>query len=82
MIMGKKKQKVTYVDDGRTLADMSGVTGGMRLGKRDKVRTRPDAKDVWSTYWNAVKMMFGPMLVFIVCMAVVYMIVYFLFSVM
>ena len=26
--MGKKKEKITYVDDGRTIADMSGVTGG------------------------------------------------------
>lgn len=80
--MAKKKKKVTYIDDGRTLADMSGVKGGLRLGKKSSVRPRPDAKDVWETYWSAVKMMFGPMLVVIVCMAVVYMIAYFLFSVM
>lgn len=71
-----------YVDDGRTLADMSGVKSPLSFGKRNPARPRPAAKDVWSTYWGAVKMMFGPMLVVLVGLAVVYMIAYFVFSMM
>ncbi len=80
MIMGKKqkKEKVRYVDDGRTVADMSGVKSGPRLGG-DASRPRPKAKDVWTTYWNAVKMMFGPMLVVIVGLCIIYMIVWLVF---
>lgn len=79
--MGKKKEKITYIDDGRSLADMSNV-GGKRLPKSNPLRPRPDPKEVWKTYWSAVKMMFGPMLVVIVALCIVYMITYFIFSVM
>lgn len=79
--MGKKKDKIRYVDDGRTLADMSNVST-RRLPKRDKGMPRADARDVWATYWGAVKMMFGPMLVTLCALVVVYMIVYFLFTVL
>ena len=79
--MGKNKNKVKYVDDGRTLADMSNVST-RRLPKRDRGVPRPDPKDVWSTYWGAVRMMFGPMLVVLCALVVLYMIVYFLFTVM
>ena len=76
----KKKEKIHYIDDGRTLADMSGVSGP-RLGG-SSTRPRPDPKDVWSTYWGAVKMMFVPMLVVICALVIIYMILYFLFTVM
>ena len=59
--MGKKKEKITYVDDGRTLADMSGVSGS-RLGRRNPSAPSSSFKDKWNTYWTAVKMMFLPML--------------------
>ena len=59
--MGKKKEKITYVDDGRTLADMSGLTGS-RLGRRNPSTPSSSFKDKWNTYWAAVKMMFLPML--------------------
>ncbi len=75
----KKKEKITYIDDGRTIADMSGVKSGPRLGDRNPYRPRPKAKDVWKTYWAAVKMMLTPMLVVIVGLCVIYMIVYFIF---
>ncbi len=77
----KKKEKITYIDDGRTIADMSGVTGS-RLRDRNPYRPRPKAKNVWNTYFNAVKMMFGPMLAVICGLGVVYMIVYFIFWLM
>lgn len=73
--MGKKKEKVTYVDDGRTIADMSGV-GRSRLNDRNPYRPRPQFKDVWKTYWSAVKMMVKPMLVVIGAMVLVYVIMY------
>ncbi len=78
MPMGKKKEKIRYIDDGRTLADMSNV-GCPRLSNRNPARPRPEAKEVWKTYWNAVKMMFVPMLVVIVGLCVVYMIAYAVF---
>jgi len=64
-----KKNKVTYVDDGRTIADMSGI-GGPRL-HRNPNAPRSSGKDKWDTYWNAVKMMFVPMLVTlaVICLA-------------
>ena len=46
--MGKKKEKFTYVDDGRTIADMSGITGP-RLGKRNPYSPGPSFKEVWKT---------------------------------
>lgn len=58
----KKKEKITYVDDGRTIADMSGVSGGRTWSKRG---TTSSPKEIWQTYWSAVKMMFKPMLVVI-----------------
>ena len=76
--MGKKKEKTVYVDDGRTLADMSGVQGGFRLGSRD-ITHRVKAKDAWHTYWNAVRMMFLPMLAVIGALVVIYIILYAVF---
>ena len=75
----KKKEKITYIDDGRTIADMSGVSGS-RPGKRHPATPRPRAKDAWDTYWNAVKMMFGPMLIVICGIVIVYMILFAIFS--
>ena len=78
MRMGKKKEKVTYIDDGRTLADMSGISG-TRL-TRNPLKPAPRFKEVWATYWNAVKMMFLPMLAVIGALVVIYGIMYLLFS--
>lgn len=77
----KKKEKVVYVDDGRTIADMSNVHSGPRLSD-NPYRPRPKFKDVWNTYWNAVKMMFTPMLVVVCGLIIIYMILYFLFLIM
>ena len=53
----KKKEKVTYIDDGRTIADMSNVGTPRVNGHKGTL------KEQWNTYWSAVKMMFVPMLV-------------------
>ena len=80
--MGKrKKEKVTYIDDGRTIADMSALQSGPRLSS-NPYRPAPRFRDVWNTYWGAVKMMFGPMLAVITALGVIYMILYFLFWIM
>ena len=73
--MGKKqkKEKVRYIDDGRTIADMSGVSSGPRLSS-NPYRPPLKAREVWKTYWGAVKMMFGPMMVVICGIVIIYMI--------
>ena len=73
--MGKKKEKVTYVDDGRTIADMSSVSG-RRLGDRNPYKPAPKFMDVWRTYWGAVRMMIKPMLIVIGAIALVYLLSY------
>ena len=79
--MGKKpkKEKIVYVDDGRTIADMSGVSAGASFGHRDPVRPRPKIKDVWDTYWAAVKMMFFPMLTVIAALILIYLVITLIF---
>ena len=58
----KKKEKVVYVDDGRTIADMSSVRSGRITHRKGFGQGSASFKDVWNTYWAAVKMMFMPML--------------------
>ena len=71
----EKKEKVVYVDDGRTIADMSGITGGRRYAPRSPYVPGPTFKEAWKTYWSAVKMMFVPMLMFIGGMGIIYLLV-------
>ncbi len=78
--MAKKKDKIRYVDDGRTLADMSGISSP-RQGKRAPTAPRPDPKEVWKTYWSAVRMMVKPMLIVLTVLAIVYMVAYFLLTI-
>ena len=75
--MARKKEKITYVDDGRTLADMSGVTGG--FSRKPLGSYRAGFKEQWKTYWSAVKLMFVPMLVVICGLIIIYMILAFIF---
>ncbi len=73
--MGKKKEKVTYYDDGRTVADMSA------LGDRPSLKkgTTSSFREIWRTYWDAVKMMLLPLLVVAGGIGVCYLIVYLIF---
>ena len=70
----KKKEKVIYIDDGRTIADMSGVGFGGYAS--DKNRPKSSARDKWRTYWEAVKMMFVPMLVTLGIISVAFLLLY------
>lgn len=71
---GKKKEKIIYIDDGRTIADMSNVTGGFHIPKRDAYRPRASFKEIWQTYWTATKMMLRPMLVVVGGLILIYVI--------
>ena len=70
--MGKKKEKVTYIDDGRTIADMSGVGQDQKWKSRPKSYPNPRFKEVWNTYWSTTKMMIIPMLIFMGAMLVIF----------
>ena len=78
----KKKEKVVYVDDGRTIADMSSVRSGRITHRKGFGQGSASFKDVWNTYWAAVKMMFMPMLVVILGLIIVYLVLTLLFVVM
>ncbi len=85
----KKKEKVIYVDDGRTIADMSNVNGlkkpkGNTQGQVPEylgnTRGRKSTyKDRWNTYWSAVKMMFLPMLVTVGILCVAFLVTWLFF---
>lgn len=77
--MEKKKEKITYIDDGRTIADMSGVTAGPRMARTP---SRSTAKEKWQTYWGAVKMMLLPTLVFGGALLGIFLVLYLVFSLM
>lgn len=80
--MGKreKKEKITYIDDGRTIADMSNVSGGFRVPKREKWTPGTSLKEQFGTFWAAMKMMFKPMLVVVGGIVVIYLLILIIFS--
>ena len=77
--MKKKKEKIIYVDDGRSIADMSSVSGGLQMSKNS---TSSSVKDILRTYWSATKMMFLPTLVAVGFLIVAFLIVSFFFWIM
>lgn len=75
----KKKEKITYIDDGRTIADMSNVTGSRKRLETDDdrfVRQRPTIKEVLKTYFKAVKSMLVPMFITLGALTVVFFFAY------
>ena len=75
----KKKEKITYIDDGRTIADMSGTSGGLFSSKGRKDRPKPTVsanQTPWQTYCNAVRMMFKPMLVVLGIITLAFLLMY------
>ena len=88
----KKREKVVWIDDGRTITDMSNLPQ-RGLGKslsdaRQKrqpsesekqfYRTSPKWRDCLATYFAAVRMMFLPMLVTIGIITLAFLILYLL----
>ena len=74
----KKKEKVRYIDDGRTIADMSGV-GGMRYGGGYKPRA--SLREQKNTFFAAQRKMFLPMLAVIGLLTAIFLIAYILLSI-
>lgn len=79
VLMGGKKEKITYIDDGRTLADMSDIKGSTDWLHKG---TTSSFKDIWNTYWSAVRMMVRPMLVVIGFLCAVFLIAALMFKLM
>ncbi len=74
-----KKQKITYIDDGRTIADMSGLPPRASWTKQG---TTSSFKEIWRTYWQATKMMLKPTLVAVCFLAIIYLIITIIFWLM
>ncbi|MBQ8879906.1 MAG: hypothetical protein IJY69_03580 [Clostridia bacterium] len=81
----KKKQKTVYIDDGRTLADMSGVSrttffGEMRKRQSEKAESQREPRikgaTPFRTYMNAVRLMIVPMLVTLGIIAAAFLLIY------
>lgn len=75
----RKKEKITYIDDGRTIADMSNLPQRAAWTKQG---TTSSFKDIWRTYWQATKMMLKPTLVAVGFLVVVFLIVSIIFWLM
>ena len=73
----KKKEKVRYIDDGRTIADMSGVSGLRYSGPR----SRSTLREQKNTFFAAQRRMFVPMLVVIGLLTAIFLIAYLLLSI-
>lgn len=88
----KKREKVVWIDDGRTIADMSGLpTRGlgkslsdarpkkeMSESEKQFYRSNPKWREHLATYFAAVKMMILPMLVTIGILSLAFFILYLL----
>ena len=78
----KKKEKVVYVDDGRTIADMSNVKGGGASKLFKNTPSYSTGKEKWTTFFDAFRMMLLPTLVFGGAIALLYGVMYLLFKLM
>lgn len=58
----KKKEKITYIDDGRPVSNLAELNRKNRMVKGN-ARPGSTAGDKWKTYWSATKMMIKPMLI-------------------
>lgn len=75
----EKKEKIIYIDDGRTIADMSGLPPRAAWTKQG---TTSRFKDIWRTYWQATKMMLIPTLVAVGFLVVIFLIISIVFWLM
>jgi hypothetical protein len=78
----KKKEKIIYVDDGSTIADMSEVgrkpvrPAAQPSYKTPKHEPATRAGRIWQTYKDAVRAMIGPMLVTLGGVSVIFLIIW------
>lgn len=64
----KEKQKITYIDDNSTIADMSGT-------KKHVNKSKSTFKEKWKTYTATVKKMVMPMLITLLAFSLVYLLI-------
>lgn len=82
-----KKEKITYVDDGSTIVDMSATKNPTKSVKKETTQNNNQYyspvgntfKDKARTYFKAVKQMLIPMFVTMLFLCVAFLILYFLF---
>lgn len=74
-----KKEKIIYIDDGRTIADMSALPKRNRLLSKG---TSSPVKAILRTYWDATKMMLLPTLAIVGLLLAVFLIVTLIFWLM
>ena len=78
----KKKEKITYIDDGSSFTDMSSTYGPLHnASKRPKASSSSRFKDILITYFDSVRMMFLPMLVTIGIISLAFLILWLLFGI-
>ena len=73
----KKKEKVTYIDDGRTIVDMSSFGGSQSSLPRLQ---RSTLKEQAKTYFTAVKMMLLPMFIVMAAICIIFGILWLIFT--
>lgn len=76
----KQRDKITYVDDGSTIYDMTAVSGGKKATSQTPKR-RSTIKEQFGTYKQSVKMMFFPMLVTLVGITAIFLIIYLILTI-
>ena len=80
--MGKKKEKITYIDDGRSIADMSGVNAGMGKYFRSNTPSYSSFGEKWGTFWMTFKMMLLPTLAICGGICLLYGLMYLFFKIL
>ncbi len=80
MAKKEKKEKVVYIDDGRTIADMSALAPGKGKAPACESESGSRFRDIWNTYWAATKMMLLPTLAVSGAMVVLFAVMYLIFS--
>ncbi len=79
-----KKEKIVWIDDGSTIADMSGVGGKRRKqgnphhAPRGNTKGKPMTRrrEIANTYMDACRMMFMPMMVTLFIIAVAFLLLW------
>ena len=76
----KKKDNVTYIDDGSTVVDMSALDGGRSQRQMRNIEDDGTFKSKFNTYVIAVRSMILPMLVTMGCICVAFLVLYLIFE--
>ncbi len=82
MSKGKKKKnkKTVYIDDGRTIVDMSTLGGSSSKNAKNSGPVGSRFRDKMRTYFESVKLMLLPMLLVLGLIAVAFLLLYLLLS--